>query len=297
MTPGLIETNEMAKSILLNIRIPRVIAAIFLGMSLAAAGSVMQMLFGNPLVNPGFLGVSQGAAFGAAVCLLYWGSVSWKIQFSASVFACLGLFISYIIAWRIHFGSWVLRLVLSGISVSAIFSALIGILKYSADPTHQLAEITFWLLGGLSSVTWDEVLRISPVVITSLLIIFFFRWRLNILSLKEVTAFSLGSSANIERAFFLVVAVLATAAVTSVSGLVGWIGLIVPHLSRRIFGADARFSLPGSMILGGVLVLVCDDLCRICFPSEIPLGIMTSLVGASFFLILMMTNKKMLSKG
>ncbi|GAB4268898.1 MAG: iron ABC transporter permease [Candidatus Rifleibacteriota bacterium] len=281
----------MAREIVVSLRLPRAIIAVFLGMSLAAAGAVMQMIFGNPLVDPGFLGVSQGAAFGAALAIVCNGLGTWTIQLSAAFFACLGLFISYYLAWKIKYGSWVLRLILSGICVSAIFSSLLGILKYVSDPTSQLAEISFWLLGGLSVSGWKDVWFVAPVCSICLIVLYALRWRLNVLALRDYTAYSLGVSPNIERALLLIFAVLCTACVTAVSGLVAWVGLIMPHLARRIFGADARFALPGSMISGAILVLVCDDLSRVPFSEEIPLGIITSLVGASFFLALMMSNK------
>lgn len=285
-----VREDEMAATIVYKIRLPRAIVAVILGMSLAAAGTVMQMIFGNPLVDPGFLGVSQGAAFGAGLGILLLGNSPWALQISAAFFACLGLVVSYAIAWRIKYGSWVLRLILAGISVSAIFASLLGMLKYAADPTSQLAEITFWLLGGLSAITWKEVSFVAPIAITCLTGLLVFRWRLNVLALKDYTAFSLGVSTTFERALLLGFAVIATATVTAVSGLVAWIGLIMPHLARRIFGADARFALPGSMLLGALVVLICDDIGRVLFPGEIPLGIITSLFGASFFIVLMMSG-------
>lgn len=293
--PGLmsleqVRQDSMAFEIIMNLRLPRAIIAVLAGMSLAAAGTVMQMLFGNPLVEPGFLGVSQGAAFGAGLSILLLGSSPWLIQFSAAVFACLGLFVSYLLAWKIRYGSWVLRLILSGICVSAIFTSLLGIIKYLADPTSQLAEITFWLLGGLAAVSWQEVYVVAPVVVSCLVALLLFRWRLNILALKDYTAFSLGASATFERALILILAVVATAAVTAVSGLIAWVGLIMPHFARRIFGADARFALPGSMLFGAILVLLCDDLARTFMAEEIPLGIITALFGAAFFIALMLTS-------
>lgn len=294
-SPGLlsleqIQNDQMASNIVFKMRLPRALLAIAVGMSLAAAGTVMQMIFGNPLVDPGFLGVSQGAAFGAGLSIVFLGNLPWLVQGSAAFFACLGLLVSYLVAWKIRYGSWVLRLILAGICVSAIFTSLLGIIKYAADPTSQLAELTFWLLGGLSAITWQEVYVVLPLVVPCLLGLLLFRWRLNILALKDYTAFSLGIPASYERAFILALAVVAVAAVTAVSGLVAWIGLIMPHLARRMFGADARFALPGSMLLGAVVVLICDNLSRVPFAHEIPLGIVTSLFGAVFFMVLMMSG-------
>ncbi|MCX7840035.1 MAG: iron ABC transporter permease, partial [Anaerolineae bacterium] len=190
----------------------------------------------------------------------------------------------------LRYGGWVLRLVLAGIAVSALFSSGIGILKYAADPLRQLPEITFWLLGGLWSITWREVSYIAPIVLPALFILWLMRWRLNLLSLSDETAFSLGVAVGRERALLLIASVAATAAVVSVAGIVGWIGLIVPHIARRLMGTDAQHSLPVAMLLGGIFALICDDLARTLFAAEIPLGIFTSLFGAILFALLLMSN-------
>ncbi len=293
--PGLISwerlnQDDLARLLVLNLRLPRLITALLLGMALSAGGVVFQMLFSNPLVEPGFLGVSQGASFGAAFCIVLLGSSAVVIQGSAAFFALLGLGMSYLLARRIRYGGWVLRLVLAGIAVSALFSAGLGILKYLADPLSQLPEITFWLLGGLASVTWPKLLSILPVVLVSLSVLFLLRWRLNVLALNEETAFSIGAAPQRERLLLLTAAVLPTAAVISVAGMVGWVGLIIPHISRRIFGSDTRYALPAAMLLGGMFTILCDDLARTLLAGEIPLGILTSLLGAGVFLILMISR-------
>jgi iron complex transport system permease protein len=282
--------DELAQRLVWNLRFPRLLTAVLLGMSLSAAGTVLQMILGNPLVEPGFLGVSQGAAFGAALSIVFLGNAAWLVQGMAAVFACLGLVFSYVLARRVRFGGWVLRLVLAGIAVSALFSAGVGMLKYLADPLRQLPEITFWLLGGLWGITWASLRAILPVTLIALYVIYRMRWRLNLLSLDDATAFSLGVAPGWERVMVLTAAVMATATVISVSGQVGWIGLIVPHLARRLFGADARRALPAAILMGGLFTLLCDDLARIMLAGEIPLGILTSLVGALFFMALMMTH-------
>ena len=284
--------DELGQNLVVNLRIPRLITSALLGMSLAAAGGVMQMLFRNPLVEPGFLGVTQGAGFGAALSILFLSTSPLVVELAATTFAVIGLVFSYFIARRVRFGGWVLRLVLSGIAVSALFSAGLGILKYMADPTSQLPEIVFWLLGGLWSVTWNDLLYILPVVVIGLVIIFLMRWRLNLLSLSDETAFSLGVSVGRERSLLLAASVAVTAVVVSVAGIVGWIGLIIPHIARRIAGANAAAFIPVSMSLGAVFGIVCDDLARTLMLGEIPLGIITSLIGAGIFLI-MMTSRRM----
>jgi iron complex transport system permease protein len=290
LSPDRLAQDELAQRLVWNLRFPRLLTAVLLGMSLSAAGTVLQMILGNPLVEPGFLGISQGAAFGAALSIIFLGNAAWLVQGVAAVFACLGLAFSYVVARRVRFGGWVLRLILAGIAVSALFSAGVGMLKYLADPLRQLPEITFWLLGGLWSITWASLRPILPVTLIALYVMYRMRWRLNLLSLDDATAFSLGVAPGRERMLVLVAAVVATAAVISVSGLVGWIGLIVPHLARRLFGADARRALPAAILIGGLFTLLCDDLARIMLAGEIPLGILTSLVGALFFMALMMTR-------
>lgn len=280
-------SDDLAQRLLFNLRLPRLITALLLGMTLSAAGMVFQLLFSNPLVEPGFLGVSQGAAFGAAFSIVFLGGSALITQTSAAAFALAGLAFSYLLARRLRYGGWVLRLVLAGIAVSAFFSAGLGLLKYLADPLTQLPEITFWLLGGLASLTWNKLLAILPAVLIGLTVIILYRWRLNILALDEQTAFSLGIPAGRERLLLIFAAVLPTAALISVSGMVGWVGLIIPHIARRLFRADARYSLPAAILLGGIFTMLCDDLARTLLTGEIPLGILTSLFGALIFLALM----------
>jgi len=244
MPLNLLLNERLAQKLVFSLRIPRLIMAALLGMSLAACGEVLQMLFQNPIVEPGFLGVSQGAAFGASLAILFLGGSLVNVEIMAAAFALLGLALSFAISRLIKFGGWVLRLVLSGIVVSAIMSSGLGILKYIADPLTELQEITFWLLGGLWSTNWSDVLFILPVVVVCLSIVLLMRWRLNVLSLNDATAFSLGAATTRERVFLLICAVIAVAAVTSVSGIVNWVGLIVPHLSRRIFERHFRKGVP-----------------------------------------------------
>ena len=287
MSPTLLQSDDMAWRLFSNLRLPRLIAAALVGMTLAAAGTVFQTIFANPLIEPGFLGVTPGAAFGAAFCIVFLGNQAFMVQTFAAVCAVSGLLLSYVLATRMRYGGWILRLVLAGIAVSALFSSALGILKYLADPLSQLPEITFWLLGGLSGITWSRLLPILPVVIISLAIMLLMRWRLNALGLDDSTAFSLGLAPARERAVLLCAAVAATAAVVSIAGMIGWVGLIIPHLARRCFGADCRQAMPAAMLMGACLVVGCDDVARCIMAGEIPLGILTSLVGAMGFMVLM----------
>lgn len=290
MNPTSLSTDELANRLVMNIRLPRVLAAMILGMSLAASGAVFQMIFSNPLVEPGFLGVSQGAAFGAAFAIIFLGSTAWLVQGSAVLCGFAGLILSYMLARRVRFGGWLLRLVLAGIAISALFSSGLGILKYMADPTSQLQQITFWLLGSLASVTWPQFLSILPACLIGLFVLYLLRWRINLLSLSDEAAFSLGAAPGRERALVISAAVVTTAASISISGMVGWVGLIIPHIARRIFGADSRYTLPASMFFGAIFSVLCDDLARTMLAGEVPLGILTSLLGAAFFIGIMMSR-------
>jgi iron complex transport system permease protein len=290
LSPQTLWEDGMARQLVLNLRLPRVLSACLLGMTLAAAGTVLQMIFRNPLVEPGFLGVSQGAAFGAAFSIIYLSASPLLMEGMATFFACLGLALSYLLARRARYGGWILRLVLSGIAVSALFSAGVGVLKYLADPLTELPDIVFWMLGGLWGVTWADLLYLLPAVIVGLIVVYLMRWRLNLLSLDDDTGFSLGAAPGRERTLVLVAAVAATAAVVSVAGIVGWIGLLIPHVARRLTGADAQHSLPASMLLGGIFALVCDDLARTLLAGEIPLGILASLFGAALFIVMMLSR-------
>jgi iron complex transport system permease protein len=285
--PSTLFSDPLAGQIFFRLRMPRVFLCVLLGMTLATSGAVFQLIFSNPLVEPGFLGVTQGAAFGAVLAILLFGGSLPAIQFSAALCGILGLGLAYLLARKIRFGGWILRLILSGLAVSALFTAGIGIFKYAADPLTQLPEITFWLLGGLSHISWGELLYVFPVVSAGLSLLLLFRWRVNLLTLSDETAFALGTPPERVRLALIVAATLAVAAVISVSGIVLWLGLIVPHLARRIFGADGRYSLPGSLLIGGAFGLVCDTLARMLLPGEIPLGILSSLLGAILFAIIL----------
>lgn len=287
ISPAQLAEDALAQRLILNLRLPRLIASLLIGMSLAGAGMVMQMVFANPLVEPGFLGVSQAAAFGAAVSILVLGGVNWQVQISAILFGLFGLALSYLLARRVRYGGWVLRLLLAGIAVSALFASGVGLIKYLADPLRQLPDITFWLLGSLSSITWRAVLSVLPLISLGLVFLWLMRWRLNLLALEDEVVFSLGVAANRERLLVLFMAVVITAASISISGLIGWVGLLVPQLARRLSGADARDGLPTAFLLGGIFMIVCDDLARTLSAGEIPLGVLTSLLGAFGFLILM----------
>lgn len=289
--PSAIFNDPLMRNIIVNIRIPRVILAVLAGAILAGSGFVFQMLFSNPLVEPGFLGVSQGAAFGAALVIIAAGYSTVLVQISATVFGLMALALSYFLARHFRFGGWLLRLILAGIAVSAIFSSGLAMLKLVADPTRDLQDITFWMMGGLWNSTWSNTLSVLPVVVVSLVILICYRWRLNVLSLNDRTAHSVGLSPNRDKLLLLFVATVGTTVVISVTGLVGWIGLIIPHLTRRLFGSDSRHALPGSILMGAIFLLLCDTIGRTLLAGEIPLGLLTSILGATIFIIILVQKR------
>jgi iron complex transport system permease protein len=297
--PGLLPIDSlindpMAGKLLVNLRLPRVISAMLLGISLSLAGLVMQTAFQNPLVDPGFLGVSQGAAFGAAFAIIYFSSIHFTVQIFAIIFGLVGLGLSYWISSKVRFGGQVLRLILAGMAVSALFSAGVGILKYLADPIQQLPEIVFWLLGGLWAVKWTDLITIMPIILIGVALIFIFRWRLNILTLNREVAFSLGINKENETKAAILISVVITALMISIAGIVSWIGLVVPNIARILAGADTGKSVPLSIALGGIFALICDDLARTLLAGEIPLSIFTALFGAVIFVFLISYKKSSL---
>jgi iron complex transport system permease protein len=286
--PGLLADDSLAMRILLRLRLPRIFAALLLGLNLGLSGAVFQMLLRNPLVEPGFLGVSQGAALGAALAILFFPA--WGIHILPLIFAAGGLLLSFALARAIRFGGWIIRLVIAGLAVSAFMTAGIGLAKYVADPESQLQELTFWMLGGLSDTRWQTLAVPAAVSLISMTLLLIFRWRMNILSLDDVSGFSLGARPAAERMIFLLLASAGVAAMTSIAGIISWVGLLVPHLARRVAGADGRGLLPAAALIGGILVLASDTLARTLLVSEIPLGIITSLWGAGLF-VLILTRK------
>jgi iron complex transport system permease protein len=290
--PSRLLQDDLAMSLLWNLRLPRSLMALMLGASLAAAGTVLQTVLGNPLVEPGLLGVSQGSAFGAALAILLAGDRYWSIPFSAAVFGLIGLALSWSLAKRIRYGGSILRLVLAGVVISALFSSGLGVLKYLADPLSELPEITFWLMGGLGSADWTAVVTTAPPVLLTLVLMTSVRWRINLLSLDDRSAFALGNNPGRERLILVVLAVVAVASVTAVAGIISWVGLLVPHLARKLEGADTGRSLPVSMILGAVFLLVSDAAARSLLSGEIPLGLITALSGALLFAFLMTRKER-----
>jgi iron complex transport system permease protein len=278
-------------TVLSLIRMPRVAVAMFAGAALSISGTTLQGVSRNPLVGPETLGVCSGAGFGAAFAILFLNG-AFTIQVCAFLFGLAAVLITYLISASFrNYGNSILTLILAGIAVSAIFSALIGILEYIANPYEKLPTIMFWLLGSFSAISWSDVPNLIPMAI-GIVVIVLLRWRMNILSLGEEEARTLGLDYGLNRSILVLAATLATAAVVATSGIIAWVGLIVPHITRRIVGPDHKMLIPATISVGAVLMVVCDTIARTLYSFEIPIGIVTSLVGAPIFLLILRAGAK-----
>jgi iron complex transport system permease protein len=277
------EVDDVVRALILRVRLPRVLAAACVGANLAVAGAVFQGLFRNPLVDSRILGVSSGAAFGAAVALLL-SLGTFGLQGAAFLFALFA--VGFVLLIGLRFGSAALILVVGGILVSAFFNALLGLVKYVADPLSTLPSITYWLLGGLSDVRWATIGPLLAVTGLGLVFFLLIRWRLNVLSLSESEATALGVRVRPLRTAALLAGALLIASSVAVGGIIGWIGLVIPHIARAWVGPDQARLLPVSIGLGAASLLVLDTIARTALPSEIPLGVLTGLFGVPAFLLL-----------
>lgn len=267
-----------------NIRLPRTLLAVLVGICLSTSGAVFQGCFKNPLVEPYILGISSGAAFGAALGIVF-PSFFLSVQLLAFIFGFLAVGMAYTMA-RVRGQTPVVTLVLAGIITGSIFGSLVGILKYTAQDT-ALREIVFWLMGGFYYAGWRDVGLLLPITLGGFLIVWSYGWRINVLSMGDQEARSLGINPEKSKCVLITLATLMTASAVSFVGIIAWIGLMIPHATRMITGPDHRRVIPVSGILGAMYLLVCDTVARTLTSAEIPIGIITSLVGAPylFFLI------------
>ena len=282
--------NDLFIKLLTNVRIPRIIFSVLMGFGLSVSGLIMQTVFKNSLADPGLLGINQAAGFGAALGILLFSDSFFGIQLLAFIFGITALIIAILLAKNIKKGERI-SLLLAGISVSALFSAGLGLIKYLADPLDELPSIVFWLLGSISNSNWNHLFRVLPVSILCLTILFLYRWRINVYVLEQEVLFSLGIKKNTELYFILGTSVLLTTSIISYAGIVGWVGLIIPNVVRLMIGEDAKKTIPLSMVLGGCFVLICDTFARSAIPGEIPLGIITAFLGAIGFLCILLFRR------
>ncbi|MCR8685452.1 FecCD family ABC transporter permease [Campylobacter ureolyticus] len=285
------EFKKMDKVIIYDIRFPRIIMAILVGFSLGIAGSIYQGCFKNPLVEPFILGASSGAAFGASLAIIF---ALKFISFWAFIFSIFAVFVSYFLA-KDKENISIVSLILSGVIVGSIFSALVSILKYISDDAG-LREITFWIMGGLYYSNLKDGLIFAAVIFIVFMIVLKFSYRLNLLALGDDEAKSLGIDLNKNKLFFILLATLVSSLSVANVGIIAWIGLMMPHATRLIVGADNRWVLPLSGLLGAIYLLFCDTIARTLTHTEIPVGIITSILGAPFLIYLLKTKKSRLLK-
>lgn len=279
------EKYQMIKNIIIEIRLPRIFAAVLIGAALSVSGVAFQSMFINPLVSPSLLGVLSGASFGAALGMLV--SNSWlMIQASSFLFGFLAVIISIGIA-TLYRGDRMLMLLLGGIISGALFTSLLSIIKYVADPYNQLPVIVYWLMGGLSMADGTTVLIASVPMGIGIIAIILLSPYLNILSMGDDEAKSLGLNVSIIRMVLIFLATLVSALTVVIGGIIGWVGLIIPHLSRMLVGPDNRVLVPAGALIGAIYLVAVDDLSRMLFSIEIPLGIVTSMVGIPFFVLVL----------
>ncbi len=277
--------SPTVETVLFQVRLPRVLLAMFVGAGLSISGASFQGMFQNPLVSPGILGVSAGAGFGAALAILLSGNDA-VIQISAFGFAILAVALTYRIS-QVYKTTPVLMLVLSGVVVGALFLALIGLIKYVADPYEKLPAITFWLMGSLSDASVKHLTTVIPPIVAGSIGLLLVRWRMNVLSMGDEEARSLGINTELLKRFIIICATVVTAAAVCVSGMIGWVGLVIPHVARMIVGPDHKVLLPASLSLGAGYLLIIDNIARTATSAEIPLGILTAIIGAPFFAYLL----------
>jgi iron complex transport system permease protein len=285
------DVSPAIESVILQVRGPRVLAAVLVGAALALAGTAFQGLFRNPLVSPDILGASSGAALGAVVGI-YLSLGVLAIQSVAFVGGLVAVGAVYAIGSAVQSRDPILVLVLTGVVVGSLFGAGVGLVKYLADPYNQLPAMTFWLLGSLSATTAPDLIPLfGPIAIGAIALIAL-RWRMNVMSLPEEEARALGVATGPLRIALVAAATLVTSASVAAAGIIGWVGLVVPHLARSLVGPDFARLLPASAILGGGYLLLIDTLARTMAQVEIPLGILTAVIGTPFFIWLLASVQK-----
>lgn len=281
--------DTTVETVVWQVRLPRLLAAALVGSALASGGAVFQGLFHNPLVSPYVLGVSSGAGFGAAVAILL-GAGAAATQASAFATGALAVSLTWLVAYSGRDRSHV-TLVLAGFVIGSLFSSLVAGAQYVADPSTKLPQIVFWLMGSLASVQWSDLLRATVVIVPCLGAVILLRWKLNVLSMGDDEARSLGENPGVMRLILIGLTTAMTAVSVAISGVIGWVGLVVPHLARGIVGPDARRMVPASIALGAIYMMLIDDVARTLTRAEIPLGILTGIVGAPVFVLLLRRSR------
>jgi len=288
LTPQGASIQPTLQAVLWQVRLPRILLALLVGAALSVSGASLQQVCRNPLVSPYIMGVSAGACFGAALAVVLWGGGYATMQGCAFAFGCIAVAITSALS-QIRGDSSPVSLVLAGIIVSACFGALLFMVYLIADP-DKVAQVVYWSMGSLHAASWSDVIRSFPGIGLGVVLLYAFRWRLSVLSMGT-EAKALGVAYERERILLLAATTLVTAFAVSVAGTVAWVGLLVPHLVRLILGADSRSLIPASITFGAAFVLLADTLARTVYKYDLPVGILTTLIGAPFFLYLLRRSR------
>lgn len=285
--------NKIQSAVVLTLRLPRSIAAIMIGGGLALAGASYQSLFKNPMVSPDLLGVTGGACVGAAAAILL-NANSVEIQLAAFTGGCAAVLMTISIPKLIR-NNTITVLVLSGIIVSSLMTSLISVLKFVADVDTKLGEITYWIMGSLAHLTLKDIGGVLPTMLLPALIIVLLRFRLNVMSLGDAEAKTLGINVGANRALIILSSTLLTASAVCLAGSIGWVGLVIPHVSRMITGSDNKKMLPIALVLGAIFMLVIDIIARNATSAELPIGVLTGIIGAPFFFFILYKQRRSIS--
>lgn len=285
---GLVYPDGNTDTIVWGIRLPRVLTAAMIGVALSVSGAVFQGIFRNPLVEPYILGVSSGSAFGAALCIVYLPMVSKSL--AAFLFAVVSMFLAYTLAYTKE-SVPVVRLILSGMIVSAVFTALLNFLKVLASDS-KLREITFWTMGGFYTSEWTGAIRMTVIAGIGLFIACVSGWKLNVLAMGDQEAKTMGLNVGRLKFLLILAATFLTASSVAEAGIISWVGLMVPHAARMLIGPDHRYMIPFSALLGGTFLVICDTLARTLIMGELPVSIITSILGAPYLIFLLRHNRK-----
>lgn len=280
--------DPLTINVFMMTRLPRIVAAAVVGAALSVSGVVFQAMFKNPLASPYTLGVSNGAGFGAALAILMSASIA-GVQILAIVFGLLSVGLTFLLAMRSRKNT--VTLILSGMLVSALFSSLISFMKFVADPFEKLPQIVYWLMGTFNGVGMEKVVYILPAYLVMMVIIFLYRWRINVLSMGDIEAASYGINVRRDRTVIILAASILTALAVSIAGVIGWIGIVIPHFARMLTGPDVRKILPVSISFGISYLVIIDDICRSVSRQEIPIGVVTGILGAPLFIYFIYKRK------
>jgi iron complex transport system permease protein len=277
------------ESVLFDVRVPRLLAGVLVGGGLSVSGASFQGLFRNPLVSPHILGVSAGAGLGAALAILFFGNIA-AVQVLSFAFGLLAVMMTYGLS-RVYKTTPVLMLVLSGIIVGALFSAATSLLKYIADPVNNMPSIVFWLLGSLNNASNKDMVVVGPIIVVGTAILLLIRWRINLLAMGEEDARALGVDTGRIRVAIIICATMISAASVSIGGIIGWIGLVIPHIGRLLAGPDNKVLLAVATLVGAIYLVTVDTIARTAMETEIPIGVLTAMVGAPIFAYLLRKNR------